>query len=91
MTTSARSSIAFKSLDGYRGEVKVDPPLPAGLKNPRKMAQVTRRIDAPIERVYQRLIDLPGRLNWIEGATKVEMANDQTQPDRQDASMRPGR
>ena len=66
-----------KSLEGYKDEVKVDPPLPAGLKNPRKMAQVTRRIDAPIERVYQRLIDLPGRLNWIEGATKVEMSNDQ--------------
>ena len=66
-----------KSLDGYRGEVQVDPPLPAGLKKPRKMAQVTRKIDAPIEKVYQRLIDLPGRLNWIEGATKVEMANDQ--------------
>jgi len=67
----------FKSLDRYKDEVKVDPPLPAGLKNPRKMAQVTRRIDAPIEQVYQRLIDLPGRLNWIEGATKVEMSNDQ--------------
>ena len=67
----------FKSLDGYRDEVKVDPPLPAGLKHPRKMMQLTRRIDAPIERVYQRLIDLPGRINWIEGATKVEMSNDQ--------------
>jgi hypothetical protein len=67
----------FKSLDGYRSEVKVDPPLPAGLKHPHKMAQVTRRIDAPIERVYQRLIDLPARINWIEGATKVEMSNDE--------------
>jgi hypothetical protein len=67
----------FKSLDGYLDEVKVDPPVPQGLKNPRKMAQVSRRIDAPIERIYQRIIDLPGRLNWIEGATKVEMSNDQ--------------
>ncbi len=67
----------FKSLDGYRNEVKVDPPVPAGLKNPRKMTQLTRRIDAPIEQVYQRLIDLPGRTNWIEGATKVEMSDDQ--------------
>ena len=67
----------FKSLDGYKDEVKVDPPLPAGLKNPRKMTEMTRRIDAPIERIYQRLIDLPGRMNWIEGATKVEMSNDQ--------------
>ena len=67
----------FKSLDSYRDEVKVEPPLPAGLKNPRKMTQLSRRINAPIERVYQRLIDLPGRINWIEGATKVEMSNDE--------------
>ena len=67
----------FKSLDSYRNEVRVEPPLPAGIKNPRKMAQLTRRIAAPMERVYQRLIDLPGRLDWIEGVTKVEMANDQ--------------
>ena len=66
-----------KSLEGYKDEVKVDPPLPAGLKNPRKMTEVNRRIDAPIEQIYQRLIDLPGRLNWIDGATKVEMSNDQ--------------
>src|SRR5258708_204911 len=67
----------FKSLDGYRNEVKVERPSPAGIKNPRKMTQLTRTIDAPVERVYQRLIDLPGRMNWIEGATKVEMANNQ--------------
>jgi hypothetical protein len=66
----------FKSLDGYLGEVKVDPPLPAGLKNPRKMAQLTRTINAPIEQVYQRLIDLPGRIDWIEGATRVEESDD---------------
>ena len=67
----------FKSLDSYRNEVKVDPPVPEGLKNPRKMTQLTRRINAPIEEVYQRLIDLPGRMNWIEGATKVEMSDGQ--------------
>ncbi len=67
----------FKSLDGYLDEVKVAPPVPAGLKKPRKMTQLTRHIDAPIERVYQRLIDLPGRMQWIEGATSVEMSNDQ--------------
>ena len=67
----------FKSLDSYRDEVKVDPPVPVRLKNPRKMTRLTRRIDAPIERVYQRLIDLPGRMNWIESISKVEMSNDQ--------------
>ena len=51
--------------------------MPVRLKNPRKMTQLTRRIDAPIERVYQRLIDLPGRMNWIENISKVEMSNDQ--------------
>jgi len=67
----------FKSLDGYLDEVKVDPPVPAGLKNPRKMTQLTRRIDAPIEQVYQRLIDLPGRMNWMAGVSRIEMSNEQ--------------
>ena len=57
----------FKSLDSYRDEVKVEPPFPAGLKNPRKMTQLTRRINAPIERVYQRLIDLAGRITEEAG------------------------
>jgi hypothetical protein len=65
----------YKSLEGYLGEVKVDPPAPAGLTNPRKMAQVSRRIDAPVEQVYQRLIDLPWRINWIAGATRIEMSD----------------
>jgi hypothetical protein len=67
----------FKSLDSYREEIKVDPPVPVRLKNPRKMTQLTRQIDAPIERVYQRLIDLPGRMNWMESITEVEMSDDQ--------------
>ena len=67
----------FKSLDSYRDEIKVEPPVPAGIKNPRKMTQLSRQINAPVERVYQRLIDLPGRMHWIDGATKVEMSDDQ--------------
>jgi hypothetical protein len=67
----------FKSLDGYRDEVKVDPPLPVRLKNPRKVAQLNRRINAPIERVYQELIDLPGRMRWIDHISKVDMPDDQ--------------
>jgi hypothetical protein len=67
----------FKSLDSYKDEVKATPPAPVRLKNPRKMTQLSRRIDAPIERVYQQLIDLPGRINWIEGATRVDMSDDQ--------------
>ena len=64
----------IKPLDGYLDEVKVDPPAPGGLKNPRKMAQMNRIVDAPIERVYQRLIDLPARMDWIHGVTKVEIS-----------------
>lgn len=67
----------FRSLDNYLDEIKVDPPVPEGLKNPRKMTQLTRSINAPIERVYQRLIDLPGRMNWMESVSKVEMSNDE--------------
>ena len=67
----------FKSLDSYRDEIKVDPPVPVRLKNPRKMTQLTRQIDAPIERVYQQVIDLPGRIRWIDRATKVEMSDNQ--------------
>lgn len=67
----------FKSLDAYREQVKVDPPVPPRLKNPRRMTQLSRRIDAPIERVYQRLIDLPGRMDWIDNISRVEMSNDE--------------
>jgi hypothetical protein len=66
----------FKSLDAYLNDVNVPLPVSGGLKKPRKMAQLNRRIDAPIEEVYQQLIDLPGRLNWISGATSVEVAGD---------------
>ena len=31
----------------------------------------------PSSASIRRLIDLPGRINWIEGATKVEMSNDE--------------
>ena len=65
-----------KSLDGYKAEVKVDPPAPARLKNPRKMTEISRQVDAPIELIYQRLIDLPGRMNWMDAISKVEMSDD---------------
>jgi len=67
----------FKALDGYRAEIRVEPPVPPRLKNPRRMTQLNRRIGAPIERVYQRLIDLPGRMNWMDNISRVEMSNDE--------------
>jgi hypothetical protein len=66
----------FKPLEGYLDEVKVDPPAPAGLKKPRRMAHLNRIIDAPMEQIYQQLIDLPARINWIDGATRVEMSGE---------------
>ena len=66
-----------KSLGEYQDEVKVDPPVPVRLKNPRKMSELKRAVDAPIEQVYARLIDLPGRMNWMDGISRVEMSDDQ--------------
>jgi uncharacterized protein DUF2652 len=65
-----------KPLDGYKDEVKVEPPVPKRLKNPRKMTVLSREVAAPMEFVYQRLIDLPARMNWIAGVSKVEMSDD---------------
>lgn len=67
---------AIKPLAPYRAEVQVTPPAPAGIPNPRLMSRLTRHIRAPMKDVYQVLIDLPRRLEWIEGATRVEMADD---------------
>lgn len=66
----------IKSLGEYQGEVKVVPPVPVRLKNPRKMSELRRSINAPIEQVYARLIDLPGRMDWMDGISRVEMSDD---------------
>ena len=66
-----------KSLSGYLDEVRVEPPIPVALKNPRLMVQVSRRINAPIELVYQQVIDLPGRMKWIDNITEVEMRDEE--------------
>lgn len=39
------------------------------------MTELIQSIDAPIELIYQRLIDLPGRMNWMDGITRVEMSD----------------
>ena len=68
-------SVAYRqmSLQPYHAEVRVEPPEPFALKNPRKLMQLSRHIAAPAEQVYQRMIDLPGRMKWIEGATEVQL------------------
>jgi hypothetical protein len=67
----------IKSLNTYQEDVKVAPPVPVRLKNPRKMSELKRMVDAPMEQVYARLIDLPGRMNWMDGISRVEMSDDQ--------------
>ena len=67
----------IKSLGEYQDEIHVEPPVPVRLKNPRKMSELKRAVDAPIEQVYARLIDLPGRMNWMDGISRVEMSDDQ--------------
>ena len=63
----------YLSLTKYREEVKAEKPEPFTVKNPHKVMELSQRIDAPAERVYQTLIDLPGRMNWIEGIKRVEL------------------
>jgi hypothetical protein len=61
----------------YRAQVRVEPPQPFRLETPRQVLQLTRRIGAPMATVFQTLIDLPGRVRWIAGATRVEVADGQ--------------
>jgi hypothetical protein len=67
----------IKALGEYLDEIKVEPPVPVRLKNPRKMSELKRQVDAPIEEVYARLIDLPGRMDWMDDISRVEMPDDQ--------------
>ena len=61
------------SLQPYHAEVRVELPEPFVLKNPRQLMQLSRHIAAPAEQVYQLMIDLPGRMKWIEGAKEVQL------------------
>jgi hypothetical protein len=67
----------YLSLAAYHDEVKVDPPAPLGLANPLRVLRVARRIEAPADRIYQQLIDLPARMKWIDGVKSVEFRDDQ--------------
>lgn len=62
-----------KALEPYRSEVKVETPSPVRLARPQMMKRLTQRIEAPIEHVAQRLIDLPGRQQWVDGIIRVEL------------------
>ena len=70
-------SYRYKALDGYLSEVRVDPPKPFSLENPVRVLHLEQRIDAPADRVYQLLIDLPARMKWVAGIKSVQMPNDE--------------
>lgn len=64
------------SLQAYHDQVNIDPPKPFALKDPHKVMQLSQHIAAPMEHVYQVMIDLPGRMLWIEGITEVQLRQD---------------
>ena len=64
------------SLAPYKAQISVEPPVPFNLEAPSQVLHISRHIDAPMQAVYQMLIDLPGRMNWIEGIKKVELRDD---------------
>lgn len=61
------------SLTPYKAQVSVEPPLPFKLASPRQVMQISQHVKAPMRAVFQALIDLPGRMNWIAGVKKVEL------------------
>ncbi len=67
----------YKSLACYLPDVHVEPPVPMALKDPVKMIQLTQHICAPADAVFQMLIDLPGRMKWIEGIKSIEFRDQQ--------------
>jgi len=66
----------YKSLAGFLDEVKVQPPAPFRLRKPLQVMQIVRHVNAPAEKVYQLLIDLPARMRWIDGAKSIEFRDD---------------
>ena len=60
------------SMAAYLVEATVEPPEPFRMANPRLVMALSRRIAAPASEVYQRLIDLPARMQWIDGIKSLE-------------------
>lgn len=63
----------YLPLGRYRDEVKVEPPQPFRVENPFKVMEISRHIAAPAALVFQTLIDLPGRMNWMDGIKEVKL------------------
>ena len=66
---------SYMHLGKYKDEVKVEPPTPITVKNPVKVMELSQVINAPSEPVYEILIDLPARTQWLEGVRQVELLN----------------
>lgn len=66
----------YKALAGYLGEVVIEPPSRMGLKNPVQVMTLSQPVAAPVEQVFQRLIDLPARMQWIDGIQSIEFRDD---------------
>ncbi len=63
----------YMQLGKYKDEVRVDPPMPFMLKNPFKVMEHSVQFSVPMDSLFQALIDLPGRKNWIDGIREVQL------------------
>ena len=70
-------TIAYKVhlLTPYKSQVSVEPPVPFRLASPQQVMRIPQHIAAPMQAVFQSLIDLPGRMNWMAGAKRVDVAD----------------
>ena len=66
----------YLPLAAYLAEVRFEPPPPVTLDRPQRLLRVTRRVEAPAERIYGLLIDLPARARWVEGVKAVEFRDE---------------
>jgi carbon monoxide dehydrogenase subunit G len=62
-------------LGQYREEVHVEPPPPFKLKNPAKVMELSAQLDIPMKSLFQMLIDLPFRKEWIDGVKEVRVSD----------------
>jgi carbon monoxide dehydrogenase subunit G len=63
----------FMPLGQYREEVHVEPPPLFELKNPAKVMELSAQLDIPMESLFQMLIDLPLRKEWMHGVKEVRV------------------
>jgi hypothetical protein len=67
----------YLSLAAYHAEVAAAARPRLGLDAQVQVMHLARRIEAPAERIYQLMIDLPKRALWIDGVTSIEFHDDQ--------------